>query len=421
MPLKGVTTGAQQSPMERKSFRTSHFQGEGLTGAMVIESVIVDVNLVNYTVDCRSKYDQRSFLDIQVGSPYMHFNRGEGMSVTPDVGAKCYVCIPSDGPPPFVLSFIMPMETLEGAVEGQSGNSGEEGTSTAVFSGGRKRTKPGDISLRGRDGQFLVLHRGGVLQIGATQLSQRIFIPLQNLMMDISQNYKHYNTGGSINWFVNRSADQDNPPTVLHETYRLLANDEKASLRVAVGKLSDIIKETDQTVISDLNQLEIGTEEPLVCEVVLSPDGFNAEDGATTEDSVPNTVLRYFFDKAGNCMMRTKGSVYVRIEKKFRISVDDDMNIVGKTNFRIDFEGTGRIAAQSFLDIVSGVVRFNNGKNAIATVGSTVEVTITPGIIPITGTVTPAGVVAGFIGTPVGGPIPTLSGIVKTGNPQLLG
>src|SRR5688572_9587611 len=273
--LPGVQTYSEPNPGERSTFRSSWTQPEGAVGAHIMEGQVVDINLVNWTVDVVTKFDQKYYLNIQVSSPYAHFNRGEGFYAMPDIGAKCHVCIPSDGPPPFVLDFIMPQETIDGASEdapdGTDGGKGgvtQEATA-ASFAGGRRRAKPGDIGITNRDGSFVRLHRGGVLQIGSTELAQRLYIPLQNLISDISQNYEHQNTGGSINCFIAQGESSSNPPTVCRHTYRLLANDAKATVRVAIGKVSDVISEPDVETRSDLSQLGFGgASQPTVCEVI---------------------------------------------------------------------------------------------------------------------------------------------------------
>lgn len=418
--LPGIRTDSERNPAERSTFRSSWFQSEGASGAHILEGQVTDLNLTNWTVDVLSKYDQKYFLNVQVSSPYMHFNRGEGFYAMPDIGAKCHLCIPSDGPPPFVLDFIMPQETIDeaGTDDAPQGTDGSKGGVTqaataASFAGGRVRAKPGDIGITNRDGSFVRLHRGGVLQIGATQLAQRIYIPLRNLVTDISQNYRHYNTGGSINWFINQGESTDDPPTVSRHTYRLRANDEKATVRVSIGKLSDLIREPSSEGQGDLSALGFG-EEPTVCEVIVAPGEISVDDGALEPGARASSVLRYFFDSAGNTHFRTQGSLNLRIENRMRLRVAQDMELLGDSGFRIVFDGVGRLEAKDGLDISGAVVKINGGSKAVATVGSVVRSTITTPLI-ITGTVSGAPIVGGLI---LSGQ--QLIGVVTTGNPTVL-
>ena len=98
-------------------FRTSFTSTDEVLPARIVEGKVVGFNLVSWTVNVVTSFDMRRFYDIQVSSMYVHYSNGEGLYAFPEVGAKCYVCVPSDSTAPFVLSFIMPPETIDGATE----------------------------------------------------------------------------------------------------------------------------------------------------------------------------------------------------------------------------------------------------------------------------------------------------------------
>lgn len=410
--LPGVGKGSVPDATQRTAFRSSWTQPEGAGVPMILEGKVVDNNTVLWTVDVVSQFDAKKFLNIQVGSPYMHSKRGEGIYAMPELGSKCHVCIPSDGCPPFVLDFIMPSEaTYDGA---------EEGPTDSTYAGGRVRAKPGDIVARGRDGNFVILHRGGVLQIGASELAQRIYIPLQNLISDISQNYRHYNTGGSENWFIATAESEENPPTIWKGTYRLLAGDARATIRIAYGPLRDDVGEPGDGASSDLSQLGIGSS-PIVMEVAIAPDGFGADDGSTNGKTVDQTVLRYFFDKDGNAFMRSEGSVLLMSRNKLRVVSEDNIDIRTKKNFTLVVQGTSRIDGGKLLELTGKVTKINGGSKPTAHVGSLVECRVT---LPLMGIVGP-GVAAGSTVTilplnPITGQPQTVKGTILSGNPTVL-
>lgn len=418
MPLKGTEVAGAANSMQRSAFRSSWTQPEGTVGAVIVEGVVVDLNLTLWTVDVVSKFDQKQYLNIQVSSPYMHSNFGEGIYAMPDIGAKCHVCIPSDGPPPFILDFIMPTETVPQA--GQQDISGEN-SSNSTFAGGRVRAKPGDIYIKGRDGNFIILHRGGVLQIGCSELAQRIYIPLQNLVTDISQNYRHYNTGGSINWFLAPGESETNPSTIHKDTYRLLAGDEKASIRVSVGLAKDFVAEPANGANSELSQLGIGKDNPIVCEVVLAPEAFGADKGSLEPDTSKKTRLRYFFDKGGSAFLRSEGSVLLYVRKKLRVIAQDNIDVSTKKSFTLVAKETGRVDGGSLLELTGKVTKLNGGSKAVATVGSIVEVVLT---LPLNGVLVGPPVPGGPIIVPPIDPITTLpvrlKGTIISGNATVL-
>ena len=383
MTLPDRNQTSEIDPTQRSAFRSSWSQPEGVVGALIMEGKVVDVNLKLWTVDVISQHDQKWWLNIQIGSPYMHSNNGEGIYIMPDIGAKCHVCVPSDGPPPFVMDFIMPQETIPQAGTAEEPEGRDGGTSDATFAGGRVRPKSGDIYIRGRDGNFCILHRGGVLQIGCTELAQRIYIPLQNLITDISQNYRHYNSGGSLNWFLAPGESETNPATLHRETYRLLAGDEKATLRITRGLLKDFMTEPDGGAQSDIDQLGMANDDnPIVWEVVIAPESFGADTGSLEENAAKNTKLRYFFDKAGNAFMRSEGSVLLFVRKKLRLVAKDSISISTTKDFSIAAKTKGRIDGGSLLELTAKVTKINGGSKPVAHVGSVVEMTM---ILPLTG------------------------------------
>jgi hypothetical protein len=67
---------------------------------------------------------------------------------------------------------------------------------------------PGDIHLSTRDGNFVFIRRGGVIQIGATPVCQTIYIPLRNMIQQFSENYDLETVGGQLQWLVDRTDQQ---------------------------------------------------------------------------------------------------------------------------------------------------------------------------------------------------------------------
>jgi hypothetical protein len=150
---------------------------------------IINVNIEDWSVDCISEYSNKRFFDIQVSSPYFHIAGGEGIYVQPEAGAMCWVCVPSGGrfAAPFVMGFQSAHdESFDG------------------FRGGRQTLNPGDIMLRTRDENFILLRRGGVVQIGATPTAQRFYIPIRNFIRDFCENYEMFTFGGDLTWITER-------------------------------------------------------------------------------------------------------------------------------------------------------------------------------------------------------------------------
>lgn len=186
-PLGNMGTGRR--PPQSTGVSESEFKP-----ATIETCRIINVNITSWSVDCISDLGNKRFFDLQVMSPYFHFVNGEGIYAQPELGALCWVCIPSGGrfAAPFVLGF-------------QSAHDQDLDS----FQGGRQSLNPGDIMLRTRDENFIVLRRGGVIQIGATPTAQRIYMPIRNYIRDFCENYELLTFGGELTWTTERTEDTD--------------------------------------------------------------------------------------------------------------------------------------------------------------------------------------------------------------------
>lgn len=385
--------------------RTSMMSGVELDGTDVVQGRVFNVNLLNWTVDVVAKYDQRRYFDIQVSSPYMHYNNGEGMYALPEVGAVCLVCIPSDSSPPFVLAYVMPHELIddagtEDAPDGTASHGQPQKYATAAsFAGGRPRANMGDIWLRTRDENFVILHRGGVLQLGATPLAQRIYIPLNNVIHDVSGNYAHYNTGGAISWGVQEGPSVQHSPTQYMQTVRVFADDKYADIRMTAGKVRAPMQEPDgdKGESDAISQFKLGTEKdsPIIYEIAVAPGGFTSENGDVADKTIHNkTVMRFFFDRAGGTFLRAEGNVLISCHKKLRLKVTDDIAIEGKANMNVTCDQDITINGKGSLILKGGILRLGQGTTPIARQGDVVQLIFPftpmmqlPTPMPISGTI----------------------------------
>ncbi len=423
MDKLGIRQGVQSSHggiAPRTEFRTSMSSPSGFGQSHVFMGRVVNVDLVNYTVDVFSQFDQLRLMNIPVSSPYAHPSRGDGVTVVPEVGSKCAVCWPGDSSPPFVLAFVMPHETIPNAGDEEApGGTSERGSANqaptnASYAGGRPKGKPGDMFIRGRDGNFMVLHRGGVLQLGANELAQRLYIPLNNTVMDFAERYNMHNAGGSINWGIQEGEGDTTNPTEFRQTYRVYANDKYADLRLSVGRVQSPVPETDKDAIGDMARAEVGEVEPIVYELTLAKNGFKAEDGTLLPNTGNQVKLRFVFDRAGNSFLRFDGHVGVLCKKRLRLRVKQEMEVFADSTFSLTVASDARIQADGNLTLVSPTVRINTGEKAVAHVGSLVTATL-----PMTLLVaapTPVGFAP--ISTVPG--MSTIAGVVTSGRADIL-
>jgi len=170
-----------------------------LTEAYVESAQVINVNPPLYSVDFVTQHSMRYYGDVPFMSPYMHHYFGEGVYIMPEVGAMCWVCWPSDGEHPFILGYAPPP--------------GEEGWRAT-----RKDLNPGDIHMSTRDGNGITIRRGGVVQVMAGPLAQRLYLPIHRMIRDVCSQYELRTFGGELTWLVDRpekNADGDKTTTLL--------------------------------------------------------------------------------------------------------------------------------------------------------------------------------------------------------------
>jgi hypothetical protein len=310
----------------------------------ILQGRVIDTNIANWTVDVHSDMTGRVWPDVQVAAPYLHHVAGEGIYVMPEVSASCVVCVPGDTTAPFVLAFVAPPYMGTGGVEVTDEDAVDEEAQTvdsdkqkpfpsdASFHANRPRAKPGDIMIRGRDGNFVTLHRGGVLQLGASQLAQRIYIPLRNLITDISERYEHHSVAGSINWGI-QEGQYENKDAEWVQTFRVLADDKYADIKVACGKgTATKLPSADTDDRSKKLELEIGKNDPIVYEVTLAPGAYNASTGRlATNTSFNSMKFTFQVDRAGRAICKFAGNSFLSVGGKLFVRVKEDLPIEAKS------------------------------------------------------------------------------------------
>jgi hypothetical protein len=208
-------------------------------GPPTIETArITNVNLEDWTVNAVSLYGSKVFDGVQIMNPYFHFANGEGIYHVPEVGALVWVCKPSDGSmaKEFIMGYQAPFD--------------DENVS---YRCNRQTLNPGDIMLRTRDEGFIVLRRGGVVQVGAPPMNQRIYLPIQNYIKDFCENYELNTLGGSLSWLVHRT-DEDTDGAVRATASLLVkekANDPKHVATLTVGSHGEDDPTTLDLVVYD--------------------------------------------------------------------------------------------------------------------------------------------------------------------------
>lgn len=301
----------------------------GLAAPSIEEATVVDVNKRNYTVSVVTRHTSKRFDDLQVASPYFHNDNGEGIYCLPEVGAVCEICRGSDTTPPFVMCFL----AIPNATESEDGTPARStaagGSTTDVsFRGKRLDIQPGDIVMATRDENFVILRRGGILQIGSTDIAQRMYIPINNFIRDICENYAMDSLGGNIRWAVERQENDPggNAPVSYIFNVGENAQDEKASVSVRHFPTSG------------------PTDNKLAWEVVVARNGIDRNTGEYTTEKYTMSVAQ-----DGEKMEMVGGSYTLSVTGDHTVNADGDILYTAGGKAKLEGGSEARVKAEKVI------------------------------------------------------------------------
>lgn len=297
------------------------------------EGTVTDSSRATWTVRVDTSYTAKSPQDVEVLSPYHHYEYGEGFHVMPEIGARCLILFPSDQSHPRVLGFIgAPSASQSQDGEAVRSTSEPEGsTSDVTFRSRRAQMNPGDMGFTTRDGNFLYIRRGGVVQIGGGPMCQRAYLPLRNFIKDFAENYSLDTVGGDVEWITHRDENDPSGQAACSWTMGLreFAQDQKMTVQVQY-----------------LPQRTSGTR--TAWEVVVAPQNIDPNTRAVSSETYRLTIAT-----DGN---RTE---FVKATRDTQVDGDDSLRVGGDRT--VSTGGADSLTAASIEHVADGTAVFGGG------------------------------------------------------------
>lgn len=290
--------------------------------AQIYRAQVTGVNMSDYTVDVvYESYPHSVHLDIPWMVPYIHQNQGEGMTFMPEVGCTVWVCKTSErGRDAFVLGWT-PVQ--------------EKGT----YRAGRELLNPGDFCMKTRDANFLYLRRGGIVQIGATPVCQRIYIPIRNIIRDIGENYQMSLPSGDLTWETMRTEQQsDGHQRCLYTLACKEYSDDPNANPIAVLKIGSH-GDKDDTILS-----------------LTTRDKGNGDVKASLTISKAGTVT---WTLQGDLTTTVTGNMSTTVKQAYTVSSTQDMSFTSQANLKAKAVAINLSASGSTLDLAAAAAALN--------------------------------------------------------------
>jgi hypothetical protein len=320
-------------------------QRRGYRAPVIETALVINVNTEEYTVDAYCEGSGRKYIDIPFMQPYAHYLNGEGIYFMPETGAPCWVCAPSDSNTPFVLGFGSAYD-----IDGKYKNL-------------KRSLNAGDIFLGTRDDNFVILRRGGVLQLGAGPLNQRMHIPLGNWIKDVCENYRLDTVGGEMVWEVHRTEEDDDADRAVSFSLssRQRANEQLATCYLTMGNHDD-----DENVLMRLVVLSSG--DGTGSEVIalnVGKDGKVSWTCSDTFDLLATGDISLVSD-AGNVVIQGKTGINLKSEANIVLDVANGLMIYLGRDALTSPVALGDACAQDFGTIAAALATLFAALNPLA-------------------------------------------------------
>jgi hypothetical protein len=268
---------------------------------------IINVNFEKRTVDFRSEFSERFAYDIPWTSPYFDQIVGSGITFIPEPGmtALC-MHISESKRKPVIIAFI-------GAPERKTDDDEQS------YLCGQQKGNPGDILINGRDGNFLAIKRGGIVQVGSNPICQTLYFPIRNIIQNIAENYEINSFAGDLSFEVLRKEDSSEGQSkcIFEIAVREFANDEKPMVTLSIGALDN-----DNNFILECRDKGGG-----------------------------NTKVTFTVKKSGEITWKTEEKLTINTKQDFALQSDAKISVKSKNDLEIKSE-TGKVT----IDGVTGEV-----------------------------------------------------------------
>lgn len=300
----------------------------------VVTARVIHVDRVRFSVDLRDENGgEHSGVSCM---PSAMGEAGSGDAYLPEVNSLVYLLFPSSGVP-FILGGV------------SSPRAPEDGSETgADFRQNRPVLNEGDRMFSTQDGNFIILRRGGVLEMGASQTSKRLFLPTKSFIRDFAQNYEMVTSGGVLSWQTrdeDASHGADLSPVEFSLDVKEFAQEDPC-IKIRLGRI----------------QAEDGSALP------------NAGDSARIVASIDiDGRFRLWLDREGNVASYTHGATVASYNGPVTVYAHEGLTLRVRGMLTEHFRGRRTVVDEDVVEELNGSVTRTVAQDLRETVGGVVE------------------------------------------------
>lgn len=310
---------------------------ESAGNVRIIRGKVTAVDKVKWTCSVQGEMDNQQFEGIPIQPTYVN-SEGGGQFFMPETNSVTWLCFPSTDSTPFIMGgATVPKQTDEGDLNEDPNDHRQS----------RPVLNEGDMLVASSGSARIIVRRGGVVEIGASDSARRIYIPLSNLIQEFSQNWTHETGGGKVSMLC-RDNDETygstRTPTEYQFQWKEFCEDEDPIVDIRMGRIQ---VEDDERILNAVRG-----------EIVYS---FNI-----------NNRYKVWIDKQGNSQSVKFGATYDHYVKPRMVRHHQSLSDIVRGTLASEYGVRSTKIARSDLLNIGGGREVNIAEGLIETIGSKV-------------------------------------------------
>jgi len=277
-----------------------------MRGARLMRGVVTNVNPSDWEMDLFVSSTGQTHIDVGIPGTYLHPD-GHGSFCMPEPGAFVWIAEPSHVDEHVTaLAYAALMDTA------------------GTHATGREDLDmhPGDQYMGGAGGNRIIVRRGGIIEVRGSPLAQRLYLPIENIIRDIFQNYEMLGVGGHAKWLTGLGEETDaaGVPTVYTMASKRFAGDKMGVVTLTAGNVG-MVDENEPDLVFSLAMYDNGeVDQEKTVGIKVTKDGNVDLMFTGNVTGVVKGTMTYTVEKA--VLFRSTEKIVLEVASKFAGNVN---------------------------------------------------------------------------------------------------
>lgn len=213
----------------------------------------------------------------------------------------------------------------------------------------------GDKIIKTVAGNRIIFRTGGTIEIQSTEQCRTFWLPSENLINSVCQNFELETSGGYLKWKLNKEEETTN---LNMKVWNSLNPDNGVELNVGTiippetdEPTTDIAAYAEADLVFDFKQGTLSTEDLSFTKRSLRMS--IKKDGSIFLDIGPNKFTMTVNAETGDVTFETKGSVKGTVKKDVNLDVEGSVTAKIKKDLTMNVDGSMKATVKGSTDITS--------------------------------------------------------------------